>query len=320
MTRSNKILTGLFAVQLLLAGGIYLGSRPPAADAVQTSLLTADKNQIDHITVEDTDGKKVVIAKIDGQWKLPNYFKLPADQNKVDQALTKLAHTKSGWPVATTDSSHDRFEVSDDKYKTRITLARGDKTLEKIYLGTSPGFRLLHFRKDDDDEVYSVKLNSTDFAAADNKWFDRGLMRPSNDVASLRGPDYELSLEGKEWKTTAENKEVNKDEAQILLGALTSLSVSDAADKKAEKTDYQLKVKTANNEYDYRFFTDGKDHFVKRNDFDQAFKLSKADYEKITGKTAVQLVKNSTPGDSQSKDDEKSVANNTKDEKPGKHG
>lgn len=320
MTRMNQILVGLFAVQLLLAGGIYLGSRPPAADAVQTKLLTADKGQIDRITIEDADGKKAVITKVDGQWQLPDYFKLPADQQRVEQALSNLAQAKSGWPVATTSGSHKRFEVSEDEYKTRITLARGDKTLEKIYLGTSPGFRHVHLRKDGDDEVYSVKLDAFDYAAADNKWFNHALMRPGNDIASLHGPDYELSREGKEWKTTTDNTEVNKDEAETLLSALTSLSVTDAADKKADNSDYQLKVKTASNEYDYHFFTDGKDHYVKRNDFDQAFKLSKADYEKITGKTAVQLVKNVTPDGSPAKDDKSSVANNAEDKKPGKHG
>ena len=320
MTRMNQILISLFAVQLLLAGGIYLGSQPPAADAMQTKLLTADKSQIDKITIESADGKKSVISKVDGQWKLPNYFKLPADQNKVEQALTKLAQTKSGWPVATTGRSHDRFEVSEDKYKTRITLARGGKELEKIYLGTSPGFRQLHIRKDGDNEVYSVKLNSFDFAATDNNWLDHGLMRPESDVASLSGPDYELTRQGDEWNTTAENKEVVKDEAKTLLTALTSLTVSDAADKKADKADYQLKVKTADKEYDYRFFSDGNDHYVKRDDYDQSFKLSKGDYEKITGKTAVQLVKNSTDDDPQAKDDKNSVANNTQNEKPGKHG
>lgn len=319
MTHLNKILLSLFALQLLLAGGIYLGSQPPTADTMQTKLLTADKGQIDKITIESADGKTAVISKIDGQWILPDYFKLPADQNRVDQALSKLATTKSGWPVATTGSSHERFEVSEDKYKTRITLAKGDKELEKIYLGTSPGFRQLHVRREGDDEVYSVKLNAFDFAAADNNWFDHTLMRPDGDVAALNGPDYELIRDNNAWKSAQDNKNVVKEQADNLLTAISSLTVSDAVLKKAEKADYQLKVKTANNEYDYRFFSDGKNHYVKRADYDEAFKLSKADYEKITGKSASQLVKNSTSDDPHAKDNKNSVADSTESKKAGKH-
>jgi len=155
---------------------------------------------------------------------LPDYYQFSADQNKVEQALNKLVSTRSGWPVATTASSRERFEVSEDKYQSRITLASGDDTLEKLYFGTSPGFCQLHVSRDDKQEVYSVKLSSHDYPVVSNNWLDHALVRPDSDVTSLEGPDFVLNKQGDEWTISKEESEVVKDEADKMLAAIESLT------------------------------------------------------------------------------------------------
>jgi hypothetical protein len=312
MTKFNKILVSLFAAQILLAGALYLSSQPPAADSLQTALLSTDKSQINRITIENGDGKKAVISKVSDQWQLPDYHDLPANQTKVSAALDKLAQTKSGWPIATTQGSHQRFEVDENKYKTRITLANGDKVLEKLYLGTSPGFRQLHVRKDGQDEVYSVRLNDFDYPVTDDSWLNHKLISADNDIAMVSGPDFELSKQGDEWKTTGDGVEVVQEEAKKLATALTSLNVNIAVTKELKKPDYQLKVNTAGQVHEYAFYTDDNNHYVKRDDYLLAFEISKNDFDKITGKTAVQLVKQISDEDS------KTVADK-QDSKNGKH-
>lgn len=312
MTKFNKILLSLFAMQILLAGSLYLGSRPPAADSLQTALLSPGKAQITRITIEDSDGKKAVITRVNDQWKLPDYHELPANQTKVNAAIDKLAQTKSGWPIATTQGSHQRFEVDENKFKTRITLANGDKVVEKLYLGTSPGFRQLHVRKDGEDAVYSVRLNDFDYPVSDESWLDQKLISADNEIAMVSGPDFELSKQGDEWKTSGDGVEVVQKEAKQLVAALTSLNVNKAVDKNLNKPDYQLKVKTADQAHEYDFYTDDNNHYVKRDDYPLAFEINKNDFEKITGKTAVQLVKKISDEDS------KTVAGK-QDSKPGKH-
>jgi hypothetical protein len=291
MSRLNKILVGIFAGQLLLTSVIYFGGHSAAAQQTQTALLTTPAEQIDRITIDNGDGKQTVLSKVNGQWQLPDYHKLPASQDTVQQALSALAATRVGWPVATTASSQERFKVSDEHYQTRITLAQGDDVAAKIYLGTSPGFRQLHVRKEGQDAVYSVKLNSYDYPSNDKYWLDHGLLRPRGDVASLQGPDYTLSKQGADWHSGDGKTQVVKEQADKLLSAISSLSVQAAADDKPDQAAYHLKVQAAGTDYNYDFYNKGQDYFVSRNDYAQPFKISKADYEKITGLTATQLVK-----------------------------
>ncbi|NOX43959.1 MAG: hypothetical protein GXP19_09545 [Gammaproteobacteria bacterium] len=64
------------------------------------------------------------------------------------------------------------------------------------------------------------------------------------------------------------------------------LMISEAVDKKTDNIDYQLKVKAVGKNFDYRFFKEGGDYSVSRNDYPQVFKLAHSDYEKIIGLTA----------------------------------
>lgn len=295
MTRFNQLLVGLFAVQLLLAVGIYFGNRPPAVDSAQTALLGVDKAKISRIVIDEGDGKQTLVTRVDGKWQLPDYFKLPADQHKVEQALASLADARSGWPVATTSASRERFEVSDDKYQKRITLAEGENTLQQLYLGTSPGFRQLHLRRAGEDEVYAVKLNGYDFPAEPSGWLDHALAQPQGEITGLEGPDFALTKQGDAWQPANAQAELVKDELDKLVKGLTSLKVLEAVEKSATAESYQLKVKTAKGEVSYRFFNEGDDHYLQRDGFDQAFKISKYDYDKIAGQTADKLVKVKTP-------------------------
>ena len=291
MTRFNRILAGIFTLQIIVAVGIYVGSQQPSADQIQTALLTVEQKQINRIVIDDGKGKQTVLSQQDGHWQLPEYYNLPADQGKVEQALATLGSTKSGWPVATTASSRERFEVSDDHYQTRVTLANGDTDLETLYLGTSPGFRQLHLRRSGDDDVYAVKLNNYDFPAANDKWLDKTLLQPKGEIAELQGPDFDVAKQGDDWKLAGDTGEVVKDEVEKLVNTLAHLSVQGAAEKTADKANYELTLKAAGDTIHYRFFSDGGNYYAKRDNDNQAFKISKSDYEKITGETATQLVK-----------------------------
>jgi hypothetical protein len=292
MTRFNQILAGLFALQLVVAVGIGFVNRQPSVNDIQTALLTVDQKKIDRIVIDNGKFKKATLSKVNGKWELPDYHKLPASKALVDQILTSLSNTKNGWPVATTASSRERFEVSDDKFQTRIVLAKGDDTLETLYLGTSPGFRQLHLRRGGEDKVYTVKLNNYDFPPENDHWLDKSLLQPKGDIAEIQGPDFTVDKQGDEWKLAgADGEEVQKAEADKLANAVSHLSVQSAADKEKVKEGYALMVKVANDNIHYDFFSDGGNYFVKRDDYPEAFKISKADYEKITGETATQLVK-----------------------------
>jgi hypothetical protein len=308
MTRFNQILIGLFALQLVAAVGIEFADQPRSANAAKATLLTVDSNQIDRIVITNSKSKEAVLSKQDGKWLLPDDHKLPANQSLVEKIITSLKNTRSGWPVATTDSSIDRFKVADNDYEIRITLAKGNSPLETLYLGTSPGFRQLHLRRGGEDKVYTVKLNDYDFPADNKYWLDKTLLQPKQDIAEIKGPDFTIDKQGDTWKLAGTDSDVKKDEVKKLVDAVANLSVKESADKKESGKAYTLKVKTENNNISYDFFKDGGNYYVKRNDNPQAFRISKGDYEKITGETATRLVKHA---DSEKSSDKQHASANT---------
>ena len=178
MNRINQVLLGTLALQLVIAGGIYAAHQAPTSNATQTPLLAEKTQDFDLIVITTQDKKHIQLDKAGKQWKLHDYYQLPVNPQKIASLLDKLETTRLGWPVATSSSSLKRFEVSDDRFQKKISFQLGDKVLETIYLGTSPGFRQLHVRPDDSDDVYAVKLNSYDFPTEAGQWLDKKLLQP----------------------------------------------------------------------------------------------------------------------------------------------
>ena len=105
MSRFNQILIAALMVQIVTVGGIYFASQPPAAERLHTTLLETDKDVVNRITIDEGDEKQTVLSKVDGNWLLPEYHQMRANQNKVNAFFSRLETTEIGWPVATTSSS-----------------------------------------------------------------------------------------------------------------------------------------------------------------------------------------------------------------------
>ena len=303
MNRFNQILLAILALQVLIAGGIFVTGQPASPDELQSNLLTANKDEIDKIIIAGNDHKQILLSKVNGQWQLPDYYQLSASQTRVNDMLDKLQTTKSGWPVATTQSSHQRFEVSENNFQKKVILANGDDEREVIYLGSSPGFRQLHIRKKGDDEVYAVKLNSFDFQTESSDWLDKNLLQPGQDIINLKGPDYSFSKQDTHWQlVNGDNDgdvEIIADNLNKLTTTLARLTVQAAFEKPIGKIDYELSVATLSDKFSYQFFKENNEHFIKRNDYEQVFKLNPSDYENITSQSANQLVKQTSASEQQ---------------------
>ncbi len=291
MNRFNQFLAVTLSVQIVIAGGIYFDNQASTADQTQMALLSTEKSQINQITIEDSDGKQTVLSKIEGKWLLPDYHQLPANQSKVLDMLNTLETTKSGWPVATTESGRERFEVADKNFQKRVVLSQDDEKLQTLYLGTSPGFRQLHVRRANEEEAYAVKLNSHDFPSENNNWLDQTLLQPKGDITSLEGPDYAFIKQAGQWQPSAEEGKAVSDEIEKITNTLTHINIQGAEEKTEHEAAYQLTVKAAGDTLNYHFFKDDENYYLSRDDYAQAFKINQSDYDKITGQTAMQLIK-----------------------------
>jgi len=298
MKKLNTILIASLGAQLLLAFGLLVGQRSTDSHDPAEPLVAFEPAAVDRIVIVGDDDQQVTLVKQDGQWRLPDYHALPADGNKVKQALDNLADLRGGWPVADTSAARARFEVDADRFQRRITLFDGETELGQLYLGTSPGFRKIHARAAGADEVFAVAFNSYQAPADPAAWLDKQLLQPGGQISAIESSDFAVAKQEGKWrpKSGADDLSVVDEKIQALVSDLTGLRALEAADDAvAEKLaardpDHRLKIEADGIPLEYRFYAEGEDRFVIRDGIARPFKIAKSDYERLSGYSGEQIV------------------------------
>ena len=52
-----------------------------------------------------------------------------------------------------------QFSVVDDKFERKISFTNKDNTQTKLYLGSSPGFKKVNARVDNETNTYKIEYN-----------------------------------------------------------------------------------------------------------------------------------------------------------------
>jgi hypothetical protein len=139
------------------------------ADVTAGTVATAGTNTPDTARVE--------ILRKDGKWVLPGQFDAPADANRVNMLLDRLAALKRGLPVATSEASLRRFKVVDSDFERRVELKAAGAILDTLYLGTSPGLRKSDARTSADHAIYAVDLPAYELPTDPGSWLNADLLR-----------------------------------------------------------------------------------------------------------------------------------------------
>lgn len=185
----------LLGVQLVAAGLLYRAGLQPADEYEARPLLAVDSGAVDRLVIADGDTETVLVRQGDDGWRLPALGDLPADSALVQAALDQVAATRIQWPVTTTAASHERFDVAADDYQRKVQLFSGDRLVGGFYLGTAPGFRRVHLRNLEGDEVYVVEMKVSDLPAIADAWLDQ---TPQTVSDSAPAADAETELPGGE--------------------------------------------------------------------------------------------------------------------------
>lgn len=186
MKKTVTILAVLLAAQLLLAIGIGLSGQSITAGSEPVELIRFDADSIDRITLEGPDGEQVKLRKSAGEWVLAEPAEFPANNTKVKRLIERLEQLRAGIPVATSDSARERFKVSEEVFERRITLAQGNKTLARLYLGSSPGMRQIYARNDADSAIYNVKMAAYDAPVNPSTWEDKSVLTlPEEEIVGI---------------------------------------------------------------------------------------------------------------------------------------
>ncbi len=167
--------------------GVSDGGAAPAGGAAQDSGGDALGNEA-AVAGDDDAGAGGEADEADAPgagaaWRLESG--LPADNDKVNDLLDKLAELAAPWPVATSADSAERFAVTEDNYQRRLVLEDAEDVVADVFLGTSPGYRRVHARVAGQDEVYSIDFSNYEAPTDVDQWLDKGLLAAAGDPSSI---------------------------------------------------------------------------------------------------------------------------------------
>jgi hypothetical protein len=214
-------LAGLLVVQLLIVAALLL-ARDGVREAETGPLLTFDVDAVDGIRIEESGDAAIELKRTESGWTLADG--IPADGEKIGALLKKLAGLQASWPVATTASARERFEVDDDNRQRVVRVLSGDRTVAELLLGTSPGFRRLHVRLPGADEIYDVDLAHFDLSTSADEWIDRALLAADGEVSAVaREGRWRLARSDEGW--LLDDGAADAAKAEAMVGRFANLRV-----------------------------------------------------------------------------------------------
>jgi uncharacterized protein DUF4340 len=261
----------LLVCQLLLAGGLWALSHNRETSKTQaTNLLALDKEAITKIEIAQGE-KTFVLAKSDGRWVLPDYHELPAAQADVESLLSGLDDLSARAAETTTESSHQRLGVSDDKPEGRLKLYAGETLVSDLLLGKSPTFNQRFVRVAEKDEAFKTEWQGLKVQAKGTTWLDKTLLA-SGSVRKFIHPEFELTQESGEW--TSGQEKLDSKKVVELLSSLEKLMVVDVVNDLTPGQTMKFEVENSGGTtYAYSYFENDGKHYLMRNDHDLVFQI-----------------------------------------------
>ncbi|MCX2980305.1 DUF4340 domain-containing protein [Halieaceae bacterium IMCC14734] len=300
MNRSIKLLAALLVVQLLIASWIFWPQQQTLQNDAQTAVVTVEPESIQRLIISDL-ANSTVIQRRDGDWVLPEYHYLPAAEDKLSALLQQLPSLQQGWPVAQTEAAALRFEVATTNYQRKLEWVSGDEVVATLYLGTSPGFRKVHARRADSNDIYAITFNAFDAPAQQGQWFDQTLLQ-LNDIERVEGLDYALERSATGWQSNT-GREANVDAVDELINGLENLIASGVVSQETATILHEttapptLVAQTGGERYEIRLFQIDETYYIKRSDIDIYFNLSALDFDRLNTANADNLFAKTVPDD-----------------------
>ena len=220
------VLTTILVVQLILVAVVWW-VRLDDEEFETESLLSFEPRSVQKVEISASDDeRRVTLVRNADDWQLASG--IPADVDKVEQFLTKLADADSGWPVAEQDSSAERFEVTKEHHQRHIVLSDADNVVGGLYLGTSPGYQKVHARAASGGPVYSIKFSAYEAGMDSSSWLDRSLLQPVGEVRALELEGvFALSKDDDQGWVSDQNRDLDQDAVQTLVDRFRNLTVMD---------------------------------------------------------------------------------------------
>jgi hypothetical protein len=200
----------LLLVQLGLILLVNSGNKGLESAPANTSFLDVSGKSVDSMELTDGEGKKLLITKKENTWILPGLQNAAADKGQVNSLLDKLQGLKQGFVNATSAEAAKRFKVAKDSFERHVVLKAGDSVVGDFYVGTSPGFRQVHCRREGSDNIVALPLSTYELDVDGSKWLDKNVLHlEQKNISVIHLPAVNLSLIDKKWQLDRKSTRLN---------------------------------------------------------------------------------------------------------------
>lgn len=279
MSKTIQYLALALIVQLLILATV-LFTKNQGTQTEGGLLLEFAPDSIDSLIIGDGTGE-LEIKKQDDGWYLPAYGELAVKNEKVTEILDELAKLHASWPVAATEEAAERFEVSKENAQKSLQLKSGDEIVGKLYLGTSPGFRKVHARVSEDDNVYAVEFSQYRVSTKGEDWFDKNVLGFQSPISSLKVGDTAFNKTETGWSVSGlPVDKTDSAEVESWLKNLSTLQVSklitgnDKDKLLVLDPNLEIQVEGEGNVTAYKLWKKDDNYYIKRADNQQLFEIA----------------------------------------------
>ncbi len=174
MNKTSKILSVILAGQVGLFLFLQMKSSEPLMTFNKTeALLSLPFDKIDKVVIEEGDKKTMTLLKKDAAWQMPEHFGFPVASTKIQEVMDKLKEFKKSWPAGKTMIAAKQFKVTPEAFERKVQLFQEDKVVATLYIGTSPGFRQVYARVNEDTQTFAIAFNAHDVPTKASEWCDK---------------------------------------------------------------------------------------------------------------------------------------------------
>jgi len=293
MKKTHKILIGILALQIIIFAASFATRDNLGKFQSDQNLIPLATTSIDKIQIEDK-AEKTTLVKKNGQWIIPDDNDFPANQTKIDDLLAELKDLKTSWPVGSTFVAAKQFKTSEDDFNKKVFIYEKDKVIAKLFVGSSPGFKKVHMRIDDEKNTYAVAFQQHKLQTKSQNWRNTDLLKVQKaDISKITLNDFELQQKNEAWKlnTLADTEEMEPKEVDKLIDKITNLTFNDVLGTE-DKKEYGLskpvmafKISSDKKDISYEVAGPYEENFfvLKTSTLPYYFKVNKAQIEDLQG-------------------------------------
>lgn len=285
-TLVNRLLLALM-IQAVIVVAVFWPRYAAESGQAVTALTQLSAGSIKLIRIDNGEENAATLKRNGDRWVLPELANMQADTDMVNRLLDIATEAAARWPVANTGSARQRFEVAQSLFQRRVSFIAEDGAQATILLGTSPGFRQIHARNAQHNEIYPIMFNAFEAPSSNAAWL-------APDALQVRAPlnivsdSYSLSFDGSKWHSGGGGIPDER-ELRAVLDTLRNMqikgiaSTAQVAALAVAEADLDFSVQSLAGEVQLEFFKLDDAYFVRSSKHPYFFGSTAYDFDRLAG-------------------------------------